>query len=145
MLGELDEKAFEFVECDTVDAAGNKIEPYWLMGVTRIIDDFDEERSDFVRYADMAPGDPDSLSNPTIARLNDIYMSADMSEEYHAFWLSRHPLYFIFDDTIVDRWRSGIFVGAQFTPLQPPIGNEITEHHYFLNLPYWTSKMEVDT
>lgn len=45
LLYSIDPDAFEFAECATVDGSGRPLEPYWMMDVIRVVEQWDETRS----------------------------------------------------------------------------------------------------
>lgn len=145
LLADIDPEGFEFVECETVDRKGIPLEPYWLTDAIRIVNEFDEERSSFVRYVDKFPERADH-SNNLIVALNDIYMSPNLSDSYHAFYFPRYATYFIVDDVLADAWRRMELTGVRFTPLQLPTEEEFgshkeyPDHLSFRNYPYWTNR-----
>jgi hypothetical protein len=142
LLETLDPEGFEFVECDAVHVDGRPLETYWYMNAVRAVEEFDEARSSFIRYADRNPGTPDSL-NPAIVALNDIVWLPDLPGDSHSFYLTRCGLHFIVDEAIADAWRDAGFKGALFTPLQPPLlrdlglDEEYETYLSFVNYPYW--------
>ena len=141
LLERIDAAAFEFEECDTVDARGRAMAPYWMMAVARLVQSFDEAKSDFVTYRQRNPDAADAASNPTISALQDIHMPAGFPENWHAFRFARYIRQFIADGEIVDAWRAAGLTGAEFTPLQPPTARELRSHARFYNFPYWTDRL----
>jgi hypothetical protein len=145
VLSEIDPEGFEFVECDTVDAEGNSLEPYWMTDAIRLVNGFDEGRSSFRRYVDQYPENADPL-NLAIVALNDIRMSPELPESHHAFYFPSYQGYFIVDDILADAWREARLSGATLTPLQTPTQEEFgaekqyPDHLSFLNYPYWTQR-----
>ena len=136
----IDAEAFEFEACETVDARGRPIETYWLMAVARLVQRFDEERSEFVSYAERFPDAPEAATNPAISQLGDIHMPEGFPDDWHAFILARYQTQFIASGDIVDAWEAEKLTGARFTPLQPPTGREMRRHLSFYNYPYWSAK-----
>lgn len=142
ILARIDPEGFEFVECDTFDRSGTRIESYWMANAVRVVPEFDEVRSSFKRFAEENPesGDP---SNPNIVTLNDIYMPPGFPRSYHVFYLARYPAHFIVDGAIADAWTREELTGARLTPLQPPTDEELgadqeqPSYLSFLNHPYW--------
>lgn len=113
-----------------------------MTSVIRVIADFDRSRSNYITYPERHPEAPDAQSNDEVVQLNDIYMPEDLSEDWHAFFIYRSTVYFIFDEVIVDAWRQNKFNSWFFTPLQPPLKREYTptQYWYFDNRPYWAEK-----
>lgn len=142
-LEDIDRAAFEFTECAAFDKSGRAIEPYWLMSIIRIVNKFDEEKSNFITYAERNPEDPEASSNPAISVLNDIYLDENFPKNYHAFYFNRYRNEFIFDETIVDAWRRQKFSGAFFTPLQRPVKEDKKRMFYFSNWSFWENDSEV--
>jgi hypothetical protein len=141
LLEGIDPGAFEFAECETVDPRGKPVESYWWMDVIRLVMEIDEERSDFVRYRDRLPLDPEAQDNPAWTDLYDLHMPDGFPGEYHAFWLAYYRSRCIFDEVLVDAWRKAGLTGARFTPLQPPTAAEFKDHVRFVTYPYWTDKL----
>jgi hypothetical protein len=141
LLERIDPAGFEFAECETVDRRGKPVEPYWWMEVIRLVHEIDEERSEFVRYRDRNPLDPEAQASRAISHLYDIHMPEGFPEEYHAFWLADSRPHFVFDGVLVDAWREAGLTGARFTPLQPPTAAELEHHLRFVNSPYWTNRL----
>lgn len=143
LLETLDPDGFEYAECEAVHADGRPLEAYWYMNAVRAVEEFDEGRSSFVRYADRNPGTPDPL-NPAILALNDVVWLPDLPGDFRSFYLTRHARHFIVDETIADAWRDAGFKGALFTPLQPPLLRDVgLDEEYetylsFVNYPYWS-------
>lgn len=140
LLQSIDPDAFEFAECDTVNAGGKPIKPYWMMAVIRAVLGFDEERSDFLTLSQLYPEAEDQRDNPNISRLNDIYLPDGFPTDYHAFYFVRYQSYFIFDGTLVDAWREAKLTGALFTPLQPPTKVDRKDELSFWNRPFWSDR-----
>jgi hypothetical protein len=140
LLEGIDPDGFEFAECETVNRRGEPVEPYWWTDVIRLVQEFDEERSDFVRSRDDLSADPEAVANRRISDLYDLHMPDGFPREYHAFWLARYRRYFVFDEVLVDAWRKGGLTGARFTPLQPPTAAEFKHHVHFVTYPYWTER-----
>lgn len=139
LLCQIDPDAFEFAECATVDGAGRPVESYWMMDVIRVVDQFDEERSDVIWCRDFFAGEPEQADNPLLCRINDVYFPS-VSSQAHAFYLLRHRRYFIFDAVLADAWRAAGLTGALFTPLQPPSAEEMSDADSFVNYPYWSKR-----
>jgi hypothetical protein len=123
LLSEIDPGAFDFAECETVTPRGLQLEPYWWMDIARVVDRFDENRSEFETYEDVDPGF-EHYHPRQIRALHDIHMSPDVPRHFHAFILARAPLRMVFDDVLADAWRERGFTGAAFVPLQPPAPRE---------------------
>lgn len=140
LLCRFDADAFEMVECETVDGRGRAMEPFWMMAVARVVHAFDEERSNFIRYAERNPEAPEAATNPAISALNDLHMPPGFPDDWHAFQLSRYYPQFIMDGPLVDAWNAAKLKGARFTPLQTPTAREFRRHVGFYNYPYWTRK-----
>lgn len=145
LLAGIDSDGFDFVECDTADRNGAPVPPYWMTNAVRVVDEFDEERSDFVTYAEANPQAPDR-SNHSILVLNDIYMSPGLPASHHAFYLARYATAFLVDALLGDSWREAGLTGAILTPLQPPTeadlgaGKDYPDYLLFNNSPYWFRK-----
>ncbi len=140
LLYSIDPDAFEFAECATVDGSGRPLEPYWMMDVIRVVEQWDETRSKIFWHRELRADDPNQSENPLIARLQDVYFPS-ISRGEHAFYLLRYPDYFIFDETIVKAWHEASLTGAFFTPLQPPTPEEAVEADQFYSYPYWTDRL----
>jgi hypothetical protein len=143
LLDRLDPGGFEYAECDAVTRGGDQLEPYWMMEVIRWVNKFDEERSDFEWTRDRFPAAPDAQTNPSMFALYDIHMPQGFPTEYHAFWLAHYQNYAVFDEVLVDAWRTEGLSGATFTPLQPPTEADLETSSLFVNYPYWTEKAPV--
>ena len=141
LLEGIDGAAFEFEECETIDKRGGPMASYWLMDVARLIQHFDEARSDFATAWQRDPDARAAAPHPAILRLNDIHMLPGFPEEWHAFRLARYGTHFIADAEIVDAWRAAGLSGAEFTPLQPPTARERRSQGRFYNFPYWSDRL----
>jgi Protein of unknown function (DUF1629) len=141
LLERIDAAAFEFEECETIDKQGRPMPSYWLMDVARLVQRFDEARSDFATYGHLDPDAPEAMGNPLIWRLNDIHMLPGFPEDWHAFRFARYGPQFIADGDIVDAWRAAGLSGAEFTPLQPPTAREMRSMGRFYNFPYWSDRL----
>ena len=139
LLAEIDPDAFEFAECAAVDGAGGPVEPYWMMDVVRVVDRFDEKRSNVLWHSDLYPGVEEAADNPFLTRLNDVRFPT-VREDEHAFYLLRYQTGFIFDEIIVDAWREAGLRGALFTPLQAPMPEERVDAGLFENQPFWSEQ-----
>ncbi len=139
-LEEIDAEAFEFLEADTETAGGKRIESYWLAAVKRIVVEFDEENSEFVR---IPPGGPDGdLPNPNFRVIYN-FQAPDLSPSIHAFFLSRFSVKgMIWDDVLVDAWIANGLTGLDFTPLQEPSDEEFAQSERWPGqyLVYWHRK-----
>jgi len=140
LLCSIDPDAFEFAECATVDGAGRPFEPYWMMAVVRVVEQWDEARSKILWHRELFSDDPQQSQNPLIARLQDVYFPS-IAQDEHAFHLLRYPDDFIFDETLVTAWREAGLTGAFFTPLQPPTPEEAVEADHFYSYPYWSDRI----
>lgn len=138
LLSEIDLDAFDLVECETIDSKGERIEPYWMMAVKRLVQSFDEARSNFQTWAERFPDAPDAKINPSI-KLNHLVMPADFPPSHHVFSLARFQTTFIADGTFVDAWRAAKLTGAIFTPLQEPSPAERRARSQFFIDPHWFS------
>jgi len=139
LLCQIDPDAFEFAECATVDGAGRPVEPYWMMAVIRVVDQFDEDRSDVIWCRDYFSDEPEQADNPLLCRLNDVFFPS-VSPKAHAFYLLRYRGGFIFDAVLADAWREAGLKGALFTPLQQPSAEEMSDADSFRNYPYWSKR-----
>jgi hypothetical protein len=135
LLESIDAEAFEFFECETTSRRGAVVEPYWMMAVKRVVMEFDEDRSDIVERGGRSPL-PEGMSIG-ISNINDFYPAADMSKDWHAFYLLKYDDLFIFDQAIVDCWRAEKFTGWMFSPLQPPTKKEARKSLLFKNPSYY--------
>jgi len=140
LLCTIDPDAFEFAECDTVDRRGHRIDSYWMMRIIRVVERFDEEKSDFITHVQQNPEAQDRDTNFNISALNDIYMLPDLSENYHAFYFLKYQINFIFDDILVKAWKELRLSGWTFTPLQQPTKKEMKQRGSFYNSPYWLDR-----
>ena len=140
LLCSIDPDAFEFAECATVDGAGRPLEPYWMMAVVRVVEQWDEKRSKILWHRELYSDDPQQSQNPLIARLQDVYFPS-IAQDEHAFHLLRYTDYFIFDEILVNAWREAGLTGAFFTPLQPPTPEEAVEADHFYSYPYWSDRI----
>jgi hypothetical protein len=138
LFDEFDPEAFDAVECETVTRRGVSVEPYWLIDIARLLDQFDEERSVFelAKGEDGLTGEP--YEGPHIANLHDIRLSADFPAQHRAFVFAKHLNHMVFDGVLVDAWRARKFSGAVFEPLQHPTPAECKARPP--HVPYWWSK-----
>jgi hypothetical protein len=116
LLCDLDSEALEVVECETIDAKGGPIEPYWMMAVKRLVQSFDEGRSDFKTWAETYPDADDAAINPTIF-LKRLVMPPNFPTDRHIFQLARFRTNFIVDGAVYEAWRAERLTGAHFLPL----------------------------
>ena len=126
LFEEIDPDAFQFVECDAQASDRTPLPPYWMMKVTRVVEEFDEERSVFREFGGSTP-----LKAGVVAGVVDLYelfMRDNFPTEYHAFNLLKYSSKFIFDEAIVDAWRARGFTGLVFSPLQPAPIEEIERY-----------------
>ncbi|WP_448662641.1 imm11 family protein [Sphingomonas sp. CJ20] len=137
LLSAIDPDAFEFAECITVDGTGGPVEPYWMMDVIRVIEKFDEEKSNVVRYNERFPTARDAPTNNGILMLNDMHF-LKLPWDVHAFYLIDFTRNFIFDELMKVAWHDAGLTGVRFTPLQPPTASELEQRDRFTNYPYWS-------
>jgi hypothetical protein len=138
LLESIDPGGFEFAECHTITRHNVELEPYWMMAVKRVIDQFDEDNS---VYRERGGRNPEPVPPGTamrITHLYDIRMLPGMPESDHAFYFLKYASLFVFDEALVDHWRLGKLNGFVFSPLQPPTKKELKstagwwnwEYHY---------------
>lgn len=138
LLESIDPEAFEFAECDTTTRGKREIEPYWMFAVKRVVLEYDQERSILIGrnkegchetiYRDIGFG---------ALKFYDFIPDIKMPTMFHAFNLALLANDFIFDQTIVDRWREEKLTGWFFTPLQPPSPREAKYFLSFKNKEYY--------
>lgn len=135
LLETIDSGAFEFVECDTETRGTRTIENYWLCSIKRVVNEFDEENSNFTTNSHLRVG------HSARHHVNEMYefKIPDLPEYIHAFYLSRFSRRMIFDDAIVNAWVSHGLTGMSFTPLQEPTNEEFKHRMEWLgaNTVYW--------
>lgn len=144
-LMDIDPIAFEFAECETVGGNGERLDPYWMMGVTRLVMAFDEQKSEFITYSQQNPDAPDATINPLITELIDIRLMAGFPKESHAFRFSRYIHYFVADEQLIDGWIKAGLRGAQFTPLQRPTLAERKRQSRYNISAIWHRRLESES
>lgn len=130
ILQEIDPGGFEFAECEAFTKHRVQLEPYWLMAVSRVVREFDEDNSVF---REMGGRNPDPVPGNLGVGINQLYelrMNQDFSKDIHAFYLLKYSTYFIFDEVIVDRFRAEKIRALNFSPLQPQTKQEENQNHY---------------
>lgn len=136
LLEEIDPAAFQFVECDAQASDRSPLPPYWLMAVTRVVEEFDEERSVFREFGGSTPLRAGLVAG--VVELYELFMPDDFPKEFSAFHLLKYGSYFIFDEAIVDAWRARGFTGLVFSPLQPAPIEEIERNiWWYTNAAYF--------
>ena len=135
LLEAIDPEAFEFSECDTETRRDRNVEDCWLCSVKRVVNEFDEENSNFKTNSHLRP---DHQARHDIHEMYE-FKIPDLPEDIHAFYLSRFPRRMIFDDAIVDAWVSHGLTGMSFTPLQEPTDEEFKHRMEWLgaNTVHW--------
>ena len=125
LLSSIDKGAFEFVECETLSRRSVSIEPYWMVAIARPLVSFDEQKSIFEWAAgeDGVTGEP--YVGPHIANFYDIHMPPGLHEDWHAFFFVKDVRQrMVFDQLLIEKWRSNKLSGWTFAPLQPPAPSE---------------------
>ena len=140
----VDPTAFEFVECETVGAKGETLEPYWMMDIARLVMNFDEQASEFITYAERNPDAPDATTNPLISELIDIRLMAGFPDDHRAFRFSRYIRCFVADEILVDGWIKAGLRGAEFTPLQRPTVAEMKRSSRYIIPTTWYRRLQAE-
>jgi hypothetical protein len=135
LLERIDPDAFDFFQCDAFGPKKVQYEPYWIMRVKRVVEEFDEAHSIFREVGGGTPIPSGRVAGLTA--LFDIRMSPTMPNNYHAFYLIKYISHYIFDEVIVDEWRKHKLTGLSFTPLQTPTKQEMRGETYFKNRHYY--------
>ena len=137
LLESIDPDAFEFAECDTITRHKQQLEPYWMMAVKRVVAEYDEERSKMLETGGRNPEPVPKGVGLGITTIYEFVPSPNMPRDWHAFYLLKHHMHFIFDQTIVDQWRAQKMTGWTFSPLQPPTPKEAKSLLYATNRDYF--------
>ncbi len=137
ILCNIDPTAFEMVECDAYDAAGNAIDSYWWIDVTTVLDAVDESRSIFTRQTDNPFSSGEPVDSVRYLTLNDIHMDCNVVSNHHIFKLIPDGQRTVVDEIVADICRSNGIRGVAFTHLQPPTPNERSYRFGLFNNEYW--------
>lgn len=141
LLESLDSKAFDFVECETIDWRGKSVESYWWLGVTHIVADFDSNDSEFAMYS-QNPELKDKYPPGVISDLFDIRFNRN-ADDHAAFYLAGYSRTFIWSEKIVDAWRAQKLTGRRFTGLQQPTRSEIISLNKTENYLFWKERLGI--
>ncbi len=141
LLESIDSSSFDFVECDTTDLKGRRVESYWWLGVTHLVEYFSRERSEFETYC-QDPELKGKFREGVISELFDIEFD-DSLNGIAAFYLSGYSQSFIWSEQLVDAWRANKFTGRRFTPLQPPTAVERKSLNKTQNYLYWKKRLGI--
>ena len=132
----IDPEGFEFAACETTTRKSLTVDPYWIMGPTRVVTEFDQEKSNFVES-----GSPDNKLQSgkagVISTLYNIYFLPSLPDNYQAFWLLQYSSCPIFDEAIVDAWRTAKLRGLRFSPIQPASKGDLKRIDKFDNSEYY--------
>jgi hypothetical protein len=135
----LDQDAFEYSECETINRKGEPVASYWMTAVIRYVEDFDRERSDFITVQE-AFGPTDIDYGNAVREINDLYMKPDFPDDHHAFRLS-HIGGLIFDEVMVAAVIQNKLKGFNFEPLQQPTPHELKTRAIFDIPQFWLAKV----
>lgn len=139
LLCDIDAEAFEMIECETRDAAGEGARP---LLVDRC---YPCARLRGRRAFRAHPPDGQSFlversgQSGRYMDLQDIWMKPEIGDA-HAFRPLPGSHSLVFDEVLADACRRADMRGLRFTPLQPPTPAERVEHLNFDNYPYWTAQ-----